>query len=102
MVMIIRQSGNPVDREEQGKFEEEWKKGFDNLYESEMDQETIADKAESFHKKLVKKYGTEEKIDLPKSLRAWKSLLDKYDQSILLTKNPETGKLVVVIMDLGL
>ena len=26
MVMIVRQSGNPVDREEQGKFAEEWKK----------------------------------------------------------------------------
>ena len=100
--MIVRQSGNPVDKEEQGKFEKEWKTGFDDLYDSETDQETIAEKAEAFHKKLVKKYGTEEKIDLPKSLKAWKSLLEKYDQSILLTKNPENGKLVVVIMDLGL
>jgi len=53
MVTIIKQSGNPVDHKDADKFSEEWKKGFNKLFDAyKDDMTTMQKKSEEFENKL--------------------------------------------------
>jgi hypothetical protein len=102
MVTIIKQSGKPIDEGEAEKFMEEWKDGFDKLFESETDMETVSKKAEAYEEKLRKKYDLEKVIQVPKSMKAWKDLLEEHNSSIMVDIHAKTGKLLFIILDQGI
>ena len=102
MVTIIKQSGNPVDEGDAKAFLEEWKEGFDKLFEADGDMAIVTEKAQEYEEELMKKYKIERTIELPKSMKAWKNLLEKHHSGIMVDVNAKTGELMFVILDLGL
>ena len=102
MGTIIKQSGNPVDEGDAKKFLDEWKEGFDRLFEAGGDMPTVTEKAKEYEEKLMKKYKIERTIELPKSMKAWKKLLDQHHSGIMVDVHSKTGELMFVILDLGL
>lgn len=103
MVTIIKQSGNPVNDKEAEKFSEEWKEGFNKLFDAyKDDMTTMQKKSEEFENTLSKKYSINQRVDLPKSLKGWKKLLEAHQSGIMIDEDVKTGKLMLVILDLGL
>jgi len=102
MVTIIKQSGNPVDESEAKKFLDEWKEGFDKLFDAKGDMAIISEKAKAFEEELLKKYKVEKQVNLPKSMKAWKKLLDNHQSGIMVDQHAKTGDLMFVILDQGL
>ena len=102
MVTIINQSGNPVDEGDAKAFLAEWKEGFDKLFEVEGDMAIVTEKAQEYEQELMKKYKIERSVELPKSMRAWKKLLESHKSGIMVDVNSKTGELMFVILDLGL
>ena len=60
MVTIIKQSGSPVNESEAKKFLDEWREGFDKLFEAGGDMPTVTEEAKKFEEKLLKKYKKKE------------------------------------------
>ena len=57
MVTILKQSGNPVDEKEAEKFSEEWKEGFNKLFDAyKDDMKTMTEKSQEYENELSKKY----------------------------------------------
>ena len=102
MVTIIKQSGNPVDEGDAKAFLAEWKEGFDKLFKADGDMAIVTEKAQEYEEELMKKYKIERSIELPKSMKAWKGLLEKHHSGIMVDVNAKTGELMFVILDLGL
>mgnify|MGYP001261655005 FL=1 len=102
MVTIIKQSGNPVDEGDAKKFLDEWKEGFDRLFEAGGDMSDVTEKAKAYEEELIKKYDMEKSVELPKSLKAWKRLLEEHHSSIMVDIHHKTGDLMFVILDQGL
>tara|TARA_X000001388_G_C2132155_1_gene85455 strand:+ start:21 stop:329 length:309 start_codon:yes stop_codon:yes gene_type:complete len=102
MVTIIKQSGNPVDESEAKKFLDEWKEGFDKLFDSKGDMAIVSEKAKAFEEELLKKYKVEKQVNLPKSMKAWKKLLEDHQSGIMVDQHAKTGDLMFVILDQGL
>ena len=102
MVTIIKQSGNPVDEGDAKRFLIEWKEGFDELFEADGDMAIVTEKAQAYEEKLLKKYKIERSVELPKSMKAWKGLLEKHHSGIMVDVHAKTGELMFVILDLGL
>ena len=102
MVTIIKQSGNPVDEGDAKEFLDEWKKGFDRLFEAGGDMADVTEKAKAYEEELIKKYDMEKSVELPKSLKAWKRLLEEHHSSIMVDVHHKTGNLMFVILDQGL
>ena len=50
----------------------------------------------------MKKYKIEKSVELPKSMKAWKQLLEQHHSGIMVDQNHKTGDLMFVILDLGL
>jgi L-lactate utilization protein LutC len=101
MVTIIKQSGSPVGTGEEEKFKTEWKEGFDKLFEADGDMPVITEKAQALENELMEKYEIERSIELPKSIKAWKELLEESKGSIMVDVHKDTGKLILIILDLG-
>jgi|TARA_R100000149_G_C5788606_1_gene81212 hypothetical protein len=102
MVTIIKQSGNPVDEGDAKKFLDEWKEGFDRLFEAGGDMSDVTEKAKAYEEELIKKYDMEKSVELPKSLKAWKRLLEEHHSSIMVDIHHKTGDIMFVILDQGL
>jgi len=102
MVTIIKQSGNPVDEKEAKDFLNEWRKGFDQLFDADGDMATVTEKATEYEQELMKKYKIEKSVVLPKSMKAWKNLLDEHQSGIMVDQHAKTGNLMFIILDLGL
>ena len=103
MVTIIKQSGNPIDEKEADEFAVEWKKGFEKLFDAyKDDMKTMEEKSQEFENKLTKKYGINQQVNLPKSMKGWVKLLEKHQSGIMIDVDSKTGKLMLVILDLGL
>ena len=102
MVTIIKQSGNPVDEGDAKKFLDEWKACFDRLFEAGGDMPTVTEQAREYEAELMKKYKIEKTVELPKSRKAWKHLLDQHHSGIMVDVHHKTGELMFVILDLGL
>ena len=102
MVTIIKQSGNPVDEGDAKKFLDEWKEGFDKLFDADGNMAVVTEKAQEYEKELMKKYKIERTVELPKSMKAWKMLLEEHRSGIMVDQNHKTGELMFVILDLGL
>ena len=102
MVTIIKQSGSPVDEGEAEKFLKEWRDGFDRLFEAGGDMSDVTEKAKAYEEELIKKYDMEKSVELPKSLKAWKRLLEEHHSSIMVDVHHKTGDLMFVILDQGL
>ena len=62
----------------------------------------VTKKAQEYEEELMKKYKIERSIELPKSMKAWKGLLEKHHSGIMVDVNSKTGELMFVILDLGL
>ena len=102
MVTIIKQSGNPVDEGDAKEFLKEWKDGFDKLFDAEGDMAIVTEKATKYEQELMKKYKIEKSVELPKSMKAWKNLLDEHKSGIMVDQHAKTGNLMFIILDLGL
>ena len=68
MVTIIKQSGNPIDEKDAKDFLNEWRKGFDQLFDADGDMATVTEKATEYEQELMKKYKIEKSVVLPLSL----------------------------------
>jgi hypothetical protein len=60
------------------------------------------DEAQTIVTAEVKKYKIERSVELPKSMKAWKKLLDQHHSGIMVDVHAKTGELMFVILDLGL
>ena len=53
-------------------------------------------------KKIMKLSPRESQVNLPKSMKAWKELLDNHKSGIMVDQHAKTGDLMFVILDQGL
>jgi hypothetical protein len=113
-LMLLRQSGRPVDAAKADAYEADWKVGYDAV---ELKAEAVYQKKTGklittpkmiimqrmlrmLERKLTLKYGSEEMIDVPKSEKAWHSLVSRFeDQPILIAKRVGSERLIAIIMD---
>ena len=102
MVTIIKQSGSPINEGDAEQYLKEWREGFDKLFDVDGDMAIVTEKAKAYEEELMDKYDLKHKIKLPKSLKTWKVLLEKYQGAIMVDKDQKTGELMLVILDLGL
>ena len=102
MVMISRQSGKPLDSEDINKYEAEWKVGFDDLFGAyKEDMKTMEEKSLEFEERLQAKYKISKKIPLPKSIKAWKELIDEHGKDVMIALDREGKNLHVILLDLN-
>jgi hypothetical protein len=112
-LMLLRQSGRPVDNEKAKAFESEWRQIYDK---AEVKAEVVFKKTfgklqttpkmiilqrylRFAERQLTLKHGSEEMIDIPKSARAWETLISKYeDVPIMVARRTDKG-IVLILMD---
>ena len=100
--MISKQSGKPVDSEDADKYEAEWKEGFDDLFGAyKEDMKTMEEKSNEFEERLQKKYKISQKIKLPKSIKAWKELIDEHGKDVMLALDKDGKNLHVILLDMN-
>jgi hypothetical protein len=105
-IMVVRQSGEPVELDRLEEFKKEWKEGYDAIYDEkdknrQKDMSHVQDEIEAFSKKMNEKYDTIIDLDLPTDMDQWKAFVEKWG-SVLLSTHKDTGKPMLVIMDQGL
>ena len=102
MVTISRQSGKPVDSEDIDKYEAEWKVGFDDLFGAyKEDMKTMEEKSLEFEERLQAKYKISQKIPLPKSIKAWKEIIDEHGKDVMIALDKEGKNLHIILLDLN-
>lgn len=98
---LIRYSGRPVSLENLKAHEEEFKKRYDEI--SEMhgpDMLKIHESLIELDKELAQKWEVILEIDVPKSVKAWKKLIDLYEVPVLVAKSKDNpNELLLVLMD---
>jgi hypothetical protein len=62
----------------------------------------MQEKSQEFEDKLSEKYSINQKVDLPKNMKGWRKLLETHQSGIMIDEDVKTGKLMLVILDLGL
>ena len=62
----------------------------------------VTEKAKAYEEELIKKYKIETSVELPKSMKAWKKLLEEHHSGIMVDVHHKTGELMFVILDQGL
>ena len=62
----------------------------------------VTEKAKEYEEQLMKKYKIEKTVELPKSKKAWRALLEKANGPIMIDQRTDSEELVFVILDLGL
>lgn len=113
---VYRQSGSPVHPEFQAQYQEEYRTFYDRC---ELKAEAIfAKNTGVLNRKLVprmiilqrllnygerflmRKYGGNDTVELPKTAKQWTALINKYSETpIMLAKEQKTGKLILLLMD---
>lgn len=103
-VTIVRQSGNPVSEDQAKAYQEDFKERFDKLYDNAGgDMESLNEKLAELDAEMGGKYETSTELEMPKSGKAWLELLERHKNAgILVSTHKDTGKLMMVILDLGL
>lgn len=97
-------SGLPVQLEDLETFKQEWKTEFDRLQKVHgNDMLSLQKDLAALDESLRSKYKIVDTIELPKSLRAWTTLLKKYEAPVMLAQSSENIKeFLLIIMDEGL
>lgn len=114
-VQIVTQSGKPVNVEDAIKFDEE----FRLLYDKSQDKAEALKKKPRFKNREVMKlmerylsfsehllnvkYNSNSFVEMPKTAKAWRTLIDKHANiPILVAKRADKKGTVLVVMDSGL
>lgn len=107
-VKIIRASGNPVRQEKADEYRDAWQKGFDSIVEEKgkFGPET-SEALDALDRKLSEEYKdlTVETVELPKTGKAWKQLLNEYGAVMVATsmedgEHSKSGDLLLVVNDM--
>jgi hypothetical protein len=98
---IMRVTGLPVDLDNLEKYKAEWTEGFDmRKAKHGNDMLSLQEDLASFEKELNLKYPTQESIEYPKTQKAMKALVLKYQAPVMIAQSSENIKeFVFVIMD---
>ena len=99
-IRTARASGNPVDPEVAEKFMQERRDGYDKLFDEHGKHGPAISKAlDEFDKELEVKYNdlTVIKMELPKSRKAWKEIIDKYG-AIVVTGNAQDEREILFMV----
>lgn len=111
---VYRQSGSPVNPEMQDKYTEEYRALYDKCeeraertfqktkgYLTKVPRMLILQRMLAYAERgLVKKYNGEVEVELPKTSKAWTALISKFgDTPLMLAKEQNSGKLVLILMD---
>lgn len=109
---ILRQSGTPVNVEDQEKYVEAYRAMFDacELRATKILENNKRIKAPRMitlqrlirfcERSLVKRFNGTVEVELPKSTKAWITLLERYsDIPVLVAREQESGKPLLIIMD---
>lgn len=100
-VKILRQSMNPVKDDKLNAMVKDYQKSFDGILEEcGADMQAVHTKVEELLQYLQKKYkdDMELEIDMPKSGKQWKALIEEHGV-ISVGTHVETGKVCFIIMD---
>ncbi len=111
-IQIIKQSGKPVNTEDALRFENDFRLMYDK---AETKAEALAAKNGKPVMKLLERYlsfaelllnrkhNQDQFIELPKTAKAWRKLIDEHaNLPILIAKRADRKATVLVIMDSGL
>ena len=100
-VKMIRQSYTPVKDSVNKEMMDEYKLNYDKLTELHgTDMQSLHSSIEELIGDLRSKYEDRlsEYIDMPKSGKQWKQLLDQYG-AVIVGSHVDTGELLLIIMD---
>lgn len=111
---VYRQSGSPVHPENQQKYVEDYRAFYD-LCEKKADKifakdtgkltktprmfilQRLLNYGERF---LMRKYGGQDEVELPKTSKSWTALISKYsDTPLMIAKEKDSGRLILLLMD---
>ena len=101
-VLIARQSGLPVDDSKAEDFRIDWQARFDELKQKNgTDMLAMEKDLELMEKEMEEKYELVSKVELPKSGKAWKEIIETYS-GVLVSTHKDTGEVVLIVMDQGI
>ena len=96
----MRKSGAPVDLEKLKKFDEEWKKGFDNFKAIHgEDMKALQEDLQKFEKELLEKYPVIEEWEFMTTKKAWLEKVKHYGPIFVARHADNLDELVYVIND---
>jgi len=100
-VQLYRQSGQPVDLSDRQAYETEFKKVYDRAAErAGLDMLALNRMVRFCERQLVKKYNIKVEVEMPKSAKAWSTLISTYeDVPIMVARELNTGTPILIIMD---
>lgn len=100
-IQLFRQSGNPVDMSDREKYDIEFKKMYDKAAErAGLDMIKLNRMLRFCERQLIKKYNIKVEVEMPKTAKAWESLINKYeDVPIMVARELNSGKPILIIMD---
>jgi hypothetical protein len=111
---IYRQTGQPVDVEMQQQYTESYRTMYDRC---EAKADKLFQKKSGYLKllphmimlqrylrfaerELVRKFNGNVEIELPKSPRAWRKLIESYgDTPVMIAREQHTGGIILLLMD---
>lgn len=98
---IIRQSGLPVVVDQFKSYQNEFMEEYDKIVaESGTDMPTVQQRCQELEQRLNDKYPKDLRASMPRGIKSWEQLVDKYGAPILVARSQEPGNpLVLVIMD---
>lgn len=102
-VKIYSQSGKPTNVEHAQAFESEFKKCYDELWESKQAGKITIDemklKLDEVDKELRAKYTMFMEVDLPTSGKQWKKLIMDFGVPVTVAITEQDYKLAIFLMD---
>jgi len=109
---ILRQSGTPVEVEQQEAYTEAYRAMFDacelratkileNNKRIKAPRMLVLQRLISYaERSLIRKFNGTVEVELPKTKKAWSTLMEKFsDFPVLVAKEQQSGKLLLIIMD---
>lgn len=101
-VKVIRQSGNAVDLKANEEYGKEFKEKYDAIQaKCGLNMQLMHEKLIELDEELSEKYEVIATWELPKSKKAWMSLVEQYG-SFMVSTHVETGEVILAVLDIGI
>ena len=98
---LYRQSGTPVDLGDRERYDNDWKAFYDKAAaRAGLDMLLMQRFLRYGERALIIKHNIQVSVDIPKSEKAWKALMEKYENvPIIVAVNANNGELVGILKD---
>lgn len=103
MIVLRRQSGYPVEKEDKEQFKKDYAEEFDKIHERYKEKqitiEQFAEESEKLYSTISSKFQMTKLAVVPAGDEGWSKLIKAFEAPVLLVINAETQQLEAILMD---